>query len=343
MSRSGQVNLAAVASRAGVSKATASKVFNGRSDVAATTRERVVAAAADLGYVAPGHRAATVGTKIWVAISRLSNPYAGLLLDGMLAEADVQQATIVLAQWADAAGPGPRPSSPEWIDMGLQRGAQGFVLVTTPVTQAHLDACRDRAPLMVVDPETRAPDTALSVGATNWRGGVQATEHLLSLGHRRIAFVGGNPESTPGGERLAGYQSALVSAGLEPDPRLVRSGWFRYEDGLDCLDLLRSAVRPTAVFAANDAVACGVIAAAHQAGLDIPGQLSVVGFDDSNAALGASPQLTTVRQPLMEMGRLALRGTLSAMRSGTNPPPHLELSTSLILRGSTGPVAHSGS
>ena len=343
MTKNAGVNLAAVATRAGVSKATASKVFNGRSDVAAATRDRVMAAAADLRYVAPGRRPATVGAEIWVAISSLSNPYTGLLLDGMLAEADLQQATIVLGRWSDAVGPGPTPSSPEWIGMGLQRGAQGFILVTTPVTQAHLDACRDRVPLMVVDPQSHAPAAALSVGATNWRGGVQATEHLLSLGHQRIAFIGGNLKSTPGGERFAGFQSALVSAGLEPDPQLVQPGRFRYEDGQACLELLMSDARPTAIFAANDAVACGVISAARRAGLEIPGELSVVGFDDSNAALGASPQLTTVRQPLVEMGRLALRGTLSALRAGTNPPPHLELATTLILRGSTGPVAYSSS
>jgi LacI family transcriptional regulator len=191
---------------------------------------------------------------------------------------------------------------------------------------------------MVVDPTSHAPGEVLSVGATNWRGGVQATEHLIGLGHRRIAFVGALLESTPGGERLAGYRFAMESAGLELNPAHVIPGLFTAESGLASRDILREPDRPTAIFAASDSVALGVLQAAHEVGLRVPDDLSVIGFDDSYAAVNATPPLTTVRQPLMDMGRLAMRSTMSFIQGDQGISPHVELATALVERSSTGPV-----
>jgi LacI family transcriptional regulator len=158
------------------------------------------------------------------------------------------------------------------------------------------------------------------------------------LGHRDIAFVGAPESSTPGAERLAGYRSALSAADVRADPDLVLPGAFTYEDGLAAVDLLRRDRRPTAVFAASDAVALGVLEAARRVHLRVPDDLSVVGFDDSYAALDASPQLTTVRQPLTEMGRLAMRSTVGAVRGRPQITSHIQLATTLVERGSTARV-----
>lgn len=334
--------LAHVARAAGVSKATASKAFNDREDVAAETRERVLAHAAELGYVPPVRAPAGSGPQVWVALTSFVNPYMGLVLDGLLAEAQALGAVCSVFQHVAAPGDGQAPpASPAWIRQGTERGVGAFVLITTPVTKAHLRvAAAANAPLIVVDPLVGIPDGALSVGATNWRGGVQATEHLIGLGHRRIAFLGAPPESEPGAERLAGYRSALESHGIAFDPTLVRPGSFGVADGLAARDLLAGKGAPTAVFAANDMVACGVLEAARLCGRTVPTDLSVVGFDDTIAAAVSAPPLTTVRQPLAEMGALAMRTCVGALR-GTPPiTRHVQLATSLVVRGSTAPAPH---
>lgn len=335
------VRLAAVAELAGVSKATASKVLNDRPDVSQDARARVHEAVASLGYQSPP-RGAGKTLHVWVAFNTLGNHYAGTLLDGLLDEANSLDVHIVLSHWGGPSRPQPRVGSPAWLKRAHSRGAGAFILITSPVTASHVEACRQQqTPLVVVDPSTHVPPGTMTVGATNWRGGVQATEHLLGLGHQRIAFIGASVDSTPGDERLAGFRQTMESAGLSVDPALVRTGDYRYEDGLACLDLLRSDNPPTAIFAACDLVALGVFEAARLAGIRVPEDLSVIGFDDSYAALGASPPLTTVRQPLIEMGRLALRTAVAAAR-GEAVSPSLELATTLVVRGSTGPVRSGG-
>lgn len=340
MNKAKSATLAEVARAAGVSKATASKAFNGREDVAADTRERVLAQAAALGYAPPTRIPAIHGPQIWVAMTSFVNPYMGLVLDGLLAEAQVLGATCNVFQHVAADGEVPvLAASPGWIRQGIERGAGAFVLITTPATRAHLKMTQAAgAPLIVVDPLVGIPEGALSVGATNWRGGFQATEHLLALGHRRIAFVGAPSESEPGAERLAGYRSALESHGIGFESSLVRPGLFGVADGLATRDLLSGENAPTAVFAANDMVACGVLDAARLCGRTVPDDLSVVGFDDTIAAAVSAPPLTTVRQPLADMGALAMRTCVDALR-GTPPlSSHVQLATSLVVRGSTGPA-----
>lgn len=334
------VGLAEVAARAGVSKATASKVFNGRADVADDTRVRVTAVANELGYLPPAWQPPKSRPQLWVAITTLVNPYTGTLLDGLLAEAETLGALVVVGQTSrESAAPASQGGTPGWMRLGLDHRADGFILVTTPVTDEHLRIARSRdLPVVVVDPMGSVPEGALNVGSTNWRGGVQATEHLLQLGHRRIACVGVPAESTPGIERLAGYRSALEAAGVPSDPSLIRNGRYVFGDGLAVRSLLETPDRPTAVFAANDQVACGVLEAARLAGLSVPGDLSVVGFDDTLTASVSAPPLTTVRQPLTDMGRLAARACINALRGDTPIGSDVQLATTLVVRGSTGPA-----
>lgn len=339
MRRDGAKTLADVARLAGVSKATASKAFNGHTDVATETRQRVLTSAAELGYL-PSKRTPDPRPQVWVALTSFLNPYMGLVLDGLLTEAQLLGASAVVHQHVAATDGGSAlPSSPGWIREGLGRGAGAFALITTPVTKAHVRAARAaNAPLIVVDPLVGTPEGALSVGATNWRGGHQATEHLIGLGHRRIAFIGAPADSEPGTERLAGYRSALSAGGIRYDPALVRPGYFSLADGLAARDLLQGNDAPTAVFAANDMVACGVLDAARLCGLSVPGDLSVVGFDDTIAAAVSAPPLTTVQQPLADMGALAMRTCVNALRGMPPVTAQVQLATSLVERGSTGPA-----
>ena len=325
-----------VAARAAVSKATASKVFNGRTDVSAATRARVNTVAEELGYVSPRRAADGRQRQVWVVFDQMASHYAGHVLDGLLTESGAHDALVVVDHWRMAESKDALPGSAAWIRQGIAKGANAFVLITTPVGADHVRACASgNVPLMVVDPASQAPQEVLSVGATNWQGGVQATEHLIGLGHRRIAFVGALPSSKPGRERLAGYRSAMESASLAVDPRHLVLGHFRTEDGRACRDILSGRDRPTAVFAANDAVALGVLQAAHEVGLRVPDDLSVIGFDDSHAAAEATPPLTTVRQPLFDMGRMAMRSTMSVVRGDPRITPHIELATTLVERDST--------
>ena len=178
-----------------------------------------------------------------------------------------------------------------------------------------------------------------TVGSSNWAGARAAAEHLVALGHRRIAWVGGPDASTAARDRFYGFRAALDAAGIDLDPALVRGDRFDVGTGArHARDLLGLPVPPTAVMAADDEIAVGVLATAHELGVQVPGRLSVVGFDDTPQAAWTTPPLTTVRQDLDGMGRLAVQ-TVLAMASGAHPPSrHIELATSLTVRSTTGPA-----
>ena len=195
--------------------------------------------------------------------------------------------------------------------------------------------------MVVLDP-TGVPSADLpSVGATNWFGGLTATRHLLDLGHRRIAVIAGPPWALNSRARLDGYRSALEAAGVAADPELVRGGAFEIVSGMTyATELLALPSPPTAIFALNDGIAIGVYHAASVAGLRIPEDLSVVGFDNYSLDEWLVPPLTTVHQPLDEMGAAAARMVLDmALEPGESPTNRLELATKLIVRASTAPPA----
>ena len=191
-----------------------------------------------------------------------------------------------------------------------------------------------------IDPKT---DVTEWVGHSGWAIlGVEATEHLIRLGHRRIGFVRGTTGSVPAAERLQGYLSALMMHDLPHDARLVAGDEFSAEAGLRAgLELLSLSpdVRPTGVFAANDAIALGVYQAARQLGLHVPDDLSVVGFDDSLLAPLVTPPLTTVNQPLEDMGAAAVRTLVDLSQSRPVTAGPIRLATSLAVRASTAPPA----
>ncbi|MBE1537153.1 LacI family DNA-binding transcriptional regulator [Actinomadura algeriensis] len=331
--------LAVIAAEAGVSQATVSKVLNGRTDVAAATRERVEALLRDHNYPGPGgSRRARRSGLIDLVLAGLDSPWAVEILRGVEAECAEQGTGVVvsLVREDDA-----RP--PSWQNLPALHHSDGVILVTSRMTdrqRAQLE--RAGVALVLVDPVNLPDSDIASVGATNWAGGLAATEHLIELGHRRIAMIGGPGDMLCTQARVDGYRTALERAGIEVDRGLVRYGDFHHEGGFArTRELLALPDRPTAIFAGSDQQAMGAYQAARLAGLRVPEDLSVVGFDDLPTCEWLSPPLTTVRQPLEEMGRVAAR-TLLQLLDGRPPlTPRVELATELRVRASTAPPAPS--
>jgi LacI family transcriptional regulator len=326
--------LALIASEAGVSQATVSKVLNGRTDVAAATRERVADLLRTHNYLAPGGRRARRSGLVDLVIGGLDSPWAVEILRGVEAEcAERGAGTVVSLVRDDDARP------PSWTSLTTMHDSDGVILVTSRMTPQQREQLeRAGVALVVIDPVDMPDSDLASVGATNWAGGLSATEHLISLGHRRIGMIGGPREMLCTQARIDGYRAALERAGIEFDRRLIRYGDFRHEGGFAASrDLLDLEERPTAIFAGSDQQAMGAYEAARQADLQVPRDLSVVGFDDLPLCQWLSPPLTTVRQPLEEMGRLAARALFQQLDGEPLVSPRIELATDLRVRLSTAP------
>jgi LacI family transcriptional regulator len=228
-------------------------------------------------------------------------------------------------------------SARQWMKNLRDRASDGVILVTSVLEPVlHEELRRLNVPIVVVDPAGSPTLEAPTVGATNWAGGMAATEHLLSLGHRRIGFIAGPTRLLCSRARLDGYRAALEGAGIPVDDALIVPGDFYHASGSTgasaLLDLRKP---PTAVFAASDQMALGAIEALRRRGLRVPEDMSVVGFDDLPEVRWLSPPLTTVRQPLTEMGKVAARTVLRLARGEELDSPRLELATELVVRAST--------
>jgi LacI family transcriptional regulator len=338
-----RATLRVVARAAGVSTATASKVLNHRPDVADATRRRVEAALRAHGYEpTTGPRLASVDQVVVLVFDTLENTYSTQVLRGVLAAAQEMEIGVLVEELyaVDGARDGDPAArvTPAWIRAAAQRQRFGVLTVTTALSAAQVDGLR-RAdlPLVAIDPPD-IDDSVISVASTNFTGGAQAAAHLVELGHRRIALAGGPDESVTARERSHGYRSALETAGIAPDESLMLRGEYTYDSGVAMgLDLLGRPEPPTAIFAVTDLTALGVLEAARQAGLQVPRDLSVVGFDDTPVALWSAPPLTTVAQNMTGLGQVALR-TLVELSEGQEPVSHrIELATSLVQRQSTAP------
>ena len=227
------------------------------------------------------------------------------------------------------------------LDRLMHGTTDGAILLLPLESSEELRALQRRGyPFVVVDPRWRLPEGIPCVSAAHASGAMQATEHLLSLGHRRIAAVKGEEGWYATEERLVGYRAALAAAGVIPPPELVVSGDFQLESGVAAAERLFALPEPpTAIFAFNDNMAVGVLQAARARGLRVPEDVSVVGFDDSEQAPIVTPPLTSVRQPLEEMGRMAA-GLLTRLVEGQRVEAlGVELGTKLVVRESTAPPA----
>ncbi|GAB3954876.1 LacI family DNA-binding transcriptional regulator [Kribbella albertanoniae] len=335
----GAVTLATVASNAGVSIATVSKVLNGRSDVSSATRARVQDLLAQHGYV--GRRPETVVREsVELFYQGAVNNYSVEIIQGVVVAGQAAGIDVVLnAHPRHESSATDRAS--RWIRELIAGGRRAAIGITSELTDADLAAlARARLPLVVIDPANIPEPDVTSVGSTNFAGGMAATQHLLDLGHRRIAYLGGQPTSGCNQARLSGFRSAMEAAGASVPKNYIWQRDFLYDDGVaGGTVLLDLPDRPTAIFAGSDEVALGVMEAARARGLRIPEDLSVVGFDDTQVARLASPPLTTVKQPLREMGAVALRTALRLAAGETVDSHHVELATTLIIRGSAAAIA----
>jgi LacI family transcriptional regulator len=327
-----RTTLAAIAAEAGVSLPTVSKVLNGRPDVSAGTRAKVERLLNRHNYSRAGQRRHHRSGLIDLVFNGLDSPWAIEILHG--AEEWGNQHEIGVAVSSVRHGYA-RPAS--WTSTITSHDTDGVILVTSELTEIQLGQLRGAGiPLVVIDPANAPPAGLPSVGATNWAGGMAATEHLLRLGHRRIGAVSGPADYLCSRARVDGYRSALDRAGIRFDPALVREGDFHHEGGFACgAALLDLPEPPTAIFAGSDQQAFGVYEAARQRQLRIPQELSVVGFDDLRVTRWASPPLTTVRQPLAEMGRTAAQMLGELIEGAALRTNRIELSTELITREST--------
>ncbi|MBA3794455.1 MAG: LacI family DNA-binding transcriptional regulator [Rubrobacter sp.] len=328
--------MAEIAALAGVSKPTVSKVMNGQPGVAAGTRERVERVIAERGYVRHGAaRALSAGRagSVNLVVKEVDNAYFTEVIRGVEETLERAGLSMVLTATHDEARRHRR-----WMARVVEHGTDGAILVLPDEHFAHVEELRRHGiPVALVDDRGESPPGVPSVGATNFAGGFAATEHLLSLGHQRIAMVGGPPfKSTR--ERIAGYRTALQEAGVPPDPLLEKPGGFVAETGYEAARaLLRAPDPPTAIFAGNDLQAIGVYRALYELGLHTPDDVSVVGFDDLPLARLLTPALSTVRQPVREMGALATKMLLGIIAEETLESTRVELATSLIVRESSAP------
>lgn len=330
MTSPARVTLADIAAEAGVSVATMSKVLNGRTDVAPATRARLEEHLKRHGYHrrTPAQRTETLE----LVFHELEASWSMEVIEGVEDVAHAAGLSVVLTVSGDRHSP-----SSEWIDGVLRRRPVGVVLVFSDLPRAHREKLRSRGvPFAIVDPAgDPAPDVP-SVGSANWSGGLMATRHLIELGHTRIAAITGPEDMMCSLARVDGYRSAMSAANLPIDPAWIRFGDFHPGGGeRHARELLAGPDRPTAVFAGSDLQALGVIAAATAAGLSVPSDLSVVGYDDIALARWLSPQLTTVHQPLRRMGEEAARIVLRLAEDETVDTLRMDLATHLVVRGST--------
>jgi DNA-binding LacI/PurR family transcriptional regulator len=325
------LTIAEIARLAGVSAPTVSKVVNGRSEVGAETRALVLQVLHEHGYQHK-KRAVKASALIELVFHQLAGVYPIEIIKGVERVADGHNLAVVVSE-----SQGKQTPRYGWTEGVLTRRPYGVIPVFSDLSadqRARLRA--GRIPFVVLDPTGVPEDEIPSVGSTNWHGGLSATRHLLELGHRRIAVITGPSWALCSRARLDGYRAALDAAGIPVDPALIRDGEFEISGGLtNTIDLLQLPEPPTAVFALNDGMAIGVYHAASQAGLRIPQDLSVVGFDDYPLDAWLVPPLTTVRQPLTDMGAVAARMVLDLASGAELPSRRRELATELIVRSST--------
>jgi DNA-binding LacI/PurR family transcriptional regulator len=322
-------SLTGIAASAGVSVSTVSKVLNGRSDVAPPTRARVGQLLRRHGYQV-GPRS---GTGVVDLLIGPGGPWADELIRGAVTAAAETEISVIVSRVTS------RAEFARWLKIATARGTLGALSVLFLPDEATLRRMTAaQVPLVVIDPQTETGEAVRSVSTTNWQGGVSAARHLIELGHRRIAAIGGPDELWSCRARLDGYRSELRRSGLPAPDDLVRCDELTVAGGRRQAEvLLGLANRPTAIVAANDAQAFGVLQALAAQGLRAPADVSVTGFNDVPVATWATPPLTTVRQPLAAMAATAF-WMLTRPETG-DQPRHLELETTLVVRESTAPPA----
>lgn len=333
-----KTTLAEVATLAKVSLATASKVANGRPDVAQGTRERVEQAISQLGYTTTRKAPEEGRPSMAFLADVITSTYAMEVLRGAIDAAEQLGIDLVVERTHRSSDPYDTPTTAVLTQRLLAANRIGAVVLTAGVGgDAYPHVVEARLPMVVIDPlDTSHPDV-ISVGSTNWLGGRSAADHLLALGHRDIAVMSGPARSLSASARIDGFLSACRNAGLH-----IREDWIRRirfdaaEAHAVTVEWLRNqGPRPTAIMTGSDTQAVGVLRAAHNSGMNVPEDLSVVSYDDTPLASWATPPMTAVRQPLADMGRRAVETAYQIHRGQQPEASHIELTTRLVVREST--------
>ena len=328
-----------VAKRAGVSPMTVSRVINGANHVRPAARDAVNEAIAALKY-APNRAARSLAGGGQIRLGLLySNPSAAYLSEFLVGSLDqASRSDIQLVVEKCDRGKGEVARARHLIASGVDG-----ILLPPPLcdSQALIDLLAAEKVTAVAVATGRPADGISAVSIDDFAAARAMTQHILAQGHRRIGFIIGNPDQTASAQRVEGYKAALAEAGIAIDDTLIEQGLFTYRSGLEATERLLDLPKPpTAIFASNDDMAAAAVAVAHRRGLDVPGDLSVCGFDDTTLATAIWPELTNVRQPIAAMSRAAVEmlvAEINARRQGNTPEPRrLVLDFALIERESDG-------
>ena len=312
----GPVTLEMVAVAAGVSPSTVSRILNGTAVVSDLKKKAVDDSIAKLGFVPnPVARGLAGGRTLSVGVvtQAIDSPFYGAALRGIEDELDPvgYRSLFVSGHW-NAIG------ESRCIEVLRSRRVDGIIVLTGRLSDQALKTCAKSLPVVVTGRSLKAPGL-FALNFDNFEGGRLATQHLIELGHHRVAFISGDPSHPDANERLRGYKAALEGAGIAYDAALVVPGEYHEVSGLLAVDrLLESRQRFTAIFAANDQMALGAALGLHRRSLRVPEDVSLVGFDDLPSSLYAIPPLSTVHQPAYELGRLAASAMLQLL-AGTRP------------------------
>jgi LacI family transcriptional regulator len=337
--RSRKATIKDVAAHAGVSVATVSRVLNGHADVSEETRQSVLDAIRVHGFTSrrsprgPSAR----GRLVAVMFPDIQSEYFAGILAGVL---EALQGLDMHGVFCWDHGPDEDAPLHERL---LGRATKGGILIfPSEQPEAVAELLDHEYPFVVIDPRGPMAAGVASVTAANMAGARAAVGHLVELGHQRIAAITGPRGLMSTEERLLGFRAALAAAGMLADDELVREGWLSMDGGYQAMQgLLDRPERPTAIFAFNDRMAVGAVRAALERGLRVPADISIAGFDDSDWSRVAQPMLTTVRLPVQEMGRISVTFLKRLLDREPVDSLHVELATTLIVRGSTGPAPRS--
>jgi LacI family transcriptional regulator len=331
-----KVTIVEVAKSAGVSPATVSRVVGNYGYVSEKTRQKVQAAVKEMGY-RPNTIARSMVTKstrtIGLVVTDITNPFFAQLARGVEAITWQNGYTLILAN-SDEDSERERA-----IIRALQeKQVDAFIIVPASSKNAsHLEELvASRAPVVLLDRGVKNL-VVDSVMVDNEEGAYQAVTHLIKLGHSRIGIILDNPDITTNEERLSGYQRAITAHGLQMEKGLIQSCQYTRQSAYELVHgMLQTPDRPTALFTTNNFMTIGAIKAVNEAGLNIPKDIALVGFDDLEWNQLNSPQLTAVAQPVTEMGNLAGQRILARIKNENTPAMEIRLKTRFIIRESCG-------
>ncbi len=302
-----------VSKLSGVSKATVSRVINGKIWVAAETQQKVLKAMEQLNYK-PNSLAKNLAHRrsnaLGVVVGGLSSPYYGCMLEGIESAAEAEGMHLIVAD--GHAQPRPGKKATEFL---IERNCDALLICQEQIDDYDLRTWREQGHCIILIHRYVSELPELSVYLNNEAGGFLATSHLIEHGHRQILHLGGYDTAPDGRLRLEGYRRALEENGIAYQEELIREGSFTEDKGYEhTKQILKDGIPFTAIFAGNDQMAAGAMAAIYEADLKVPHDISIVGFDDLSLARYLYPALTTIRQPAIEMGRSGAQIAIRALQ-----------------------------